>query len=83
MITKVPGDNVSMKRSNWRRVSRLRSMMRSARFAATTSKTSFARSTAIVVASISASSWLRGVTHKFAAMMPRKHREESMPSLKK
>src|SRR5262245_27293240 len=52
-----------MNRSNWRRVSRFRSRIRPVRFASATSKMSFARSTATVVASMSVSSWLRGVTH--------------------
>jgi hypothetical protein len=80
-MTAVPAGSVSMNRSNRRRVSRLRSVIRPARFATATSNTSFARSTATVVASILASSWWRGATHEFTAMMPRNIREESMPSL--
>ena len=45
-----------------------------------TSNTSFARSTATVVASMSASSWW-GCEPRFTAMMPRRNREESVPSL--
>jgi hypothetical protein len=58
----------------------LRWSRRSVRFAQATSNTSFARSTATVVASMSASSWC-GCEPRFTAMMPRRNREESIPSL--
>src|SRR5215467_2821699 len=58
MTTSVPGASSSRNRSNGRRRSRFRATIRPVRFATATSNTSFARSIATVVASMSASSWL-------------------------